>query len=147
MNILYFILGLLAGLAWGTGCWFLIRKNRNRQNKTGMYVTTVLLFILCAGLFAGIQIGLPMTKDAIHGNMSTVDELMNDKLVRLLLSLTDTSALSLNGAELEAKLLSITENIAFWIYIIIVFILVLSLCIRIIQAVKKPKEPETQGKE
>ena len=147
MNILHLILGLLGGIAWGTGCWFLIRKNKTKPQKTGMYIATVLVFILCAGLHAGIQIGVPIAQGAIQGNMPTVDEYLKNDLVQVLLSIMGSSDLPQSASELEVQLLATMGRIVFWVYMVIAFILALHLFIRIIQAVKKPEAQETPDQE
>ena len=146
MNILHFILGLLVAIAWLAISWLLIRKTRIKPKKTGMYAAVIILFILCAGIHSGIQIGVPIAKNAIHENMPLVDEFMNTNrgVINLLVSVVDTSGLPQSTNELEAKILIVMGRIVFWVYIVLAFILTLNLCIRIIQALKKPEEQEAE---
>ena len=133
MNMRFLIIGLLVGIAWLVVSWILIRKIKNRPKKTGLYAVTIVIFILCAGIFTGVQIVLPMARTAIHDNMPVVDKNLKDFdfIADLVIGKVDTS-------ELEAKLNTVIGNIAFWLNIILALVLAVFLCVRIVQALKKP---------
>ena len=198
----HLVLGLLVAAVWLAGSIILITKIRTKPQKAGMYVITVVLFILCAGIFAGIQIGLPIVKNIINEKIAYVDDSLksnygNNPLVRTgvnvsnapqaitelegLFSQIITSQFGLSNTiietfvrsgmssvfvrarnhtdliasyanesgritsssilnMLESELWKIIENIAFWITIVLAAILAVFLLIRVIQALKKPKE-------
>ena len=87
MNMQHLILGLAIAIIWLVVSIVLIKITKSRPKKVGMYVITVILFILCAGIFTGIQIGVPIVKNVIHGNIAQVDDYLknnhgNNPLVR-----------------------------------------------------------------
>ena len=202
MNIQVLVLGLVLAAAWLVGNIFLIRMDKTNPKKAGRYVGTVFLFILCAGIFTGLQIGLPIAKDTVRQNTAKVDELINTNYGNIPLVRTgvDASAAPQAITELEAmvpriittelgisnilinsfvktgtdkifanfkskvdlfvehadengritastiikaiesEFIARIERTVFWINMILAAILAIFLCIRAVQAFKKPKE-------
>ncbi|MDR3020815.1 MAG: hypothetical protein LBU66_07935 [Treponema sp.] len=97
------ILGLVLTIGWLACSWILIMKTKTASGKIGKYVLAVFLFILCTGIFVGIQIGLPIVKNIIGENVTKVDDYMikNYGNIPLVRSGVDVSAAPQAISELE----------------------------------------------
>ena len=74
MNIQFLIIGIAAAVVWLVGSCVLIHFIRTRPKKAGLYAATIVLFIICTGVFIGVQIGVVIAKETIMEYTAMTDD-------------------------------------------------------------------------
>ena len=78
MDLMKLIPGLVIGVLWLAGCIILIKKIKIRQQRTPMYVISIILFVLCTGIFCGIWAGSAIGKEILRDNVVLLDNYLKE---------------------------------------------------------------------
>lgn len=73
MSIMAIVCGLIVAAAWLVACCILIGKISEKGARGGKIALSVILFVLCAGIFCGIHIGAGAARAALDYNAAAVE--------------------------------------------------------------------------
>jgi len=74
MNIMPIVFGSIIGVLWLVGCCILINKNSVKGKRTSKVILSVILFILCTGLYCGARIGAYVAGNAVRQYADLVED-------------------------------------------------------------------------
>ena len=104
MPVTIIVLALVIGIAWLVGCCILISKITEKSTKTTLVIIAIVLFILSAGGFIGIQAGAAIGKEMLDTSGDLLEEYLekNHGNVQLVRSGVDKSEVPQAINDLEA---------------------------------------------
>jgi len=77
MSIMVILAGVAIWAVWLVICCIVISKTE-KQKRTAKYVVTVILFVLCAASYCGIQIGAAKARNAVRNSAVLVNEYLQE---------------------------------------------------------------------